>query len=351
MDHAFLDSTDAGWAECLRSFTHDVFQLPEYAAWDARVLGGEARALVVEAAGDRMLVPLVVRPIPAVLGGVAGWLDGVSPYGYGSPLLVSTAPGGSGEGGLGRALIAAARRFGLVSLFLRSHPRIPLPDYGATEGVEVVRSGRTLGIDLTGDLNPDSKRWPKSLRYEMRRLASSGFAVRHNAWEYLADFAGAYNATMVRRNADRRYLFDERMLRELRTALGGGLALSVVTDATGGFAAGCLWTLRGEIAHYFLAAAVEQYARLSPAKLLVVAAAAEAQHLGARVFHLGGGLGGREDSIYAFKETFSDMVFDYDTVRVVVDGAAYEKLVSARAAALGVVPDPSFFPSYRWGLD
>lgn len=348
MDVGLLDSTDPGWAEALQGVTHDVFHAPTYAAWDAAVLGGEAKALVAPLSVGWLLVPLVVRGVPSQLTAVPK-VDGVSPYGYGCPLVSPDVRSSNAE--FAGALIDAARRCGLVSLFLRSHPLIRMPSFAGVSGATVVEGGKTLGIALSGDLGPDSRRWSKSLRYEMRRLITAGFLVRHAAWDYLPMFASAYRETMLRRGASRRYLFDDAILARLQEALGPSIVLSVVSDADGGFAAGCLWTCLGQFAHYFLAATDDKHARLSPAKLLVAAAAAEAQRCGAQIFHLGGGIGSRQDSLFAFKSSFADLTFDFTTVRVVVDAQAYAGLEQARATGPMPVAADGFFPSYRAGLE
>jgi hypothetical protein len=76
-----------------------------------------------------------------------------------------------------------------------------------------------------------------------------------------------------------------------------------------------------------------------------------ARRRGDRVLHLGGGRGGREDSLLAFKGRFSPRRHTFHTGRWVLDPPSYAELVERRtrlAAARGLeADDPGWFPAYR----
>ena len=65
--------------------------------------------------------------------------------------------------------------------------------------------------------------------------------------------------------------------------------------------------------------------------------------LGARWMHLGGGVGGAEDSLFRFKAGFSPRRHRFETWRWIVDPHAYER----RCRHANVGADESFFPAYR----
>ena len=69
LDSSFIDPDSPRWSEALGATRHDFYHLPSYARLAGRLEGGEAMAFVAEEGGRRLLVPLIVRPIPA---GVAG---------------------------------------------------------------------------------------------------------------------------------------------------------------------------------------------------------------------------------------------------------------------------------------
>jgi hypothetical protein len=81
-----------------------------------------------------------------------------------------------------------------------------------------------------------------------------------------------------------------------------------------------------------------------PAKLMFERICHWGQARGNSTFHLGSGLGGRDDnSLFHFKAGFSDRRHPFHTWRAVVDERAYRALLPAGAAdnRLG------FFPAYR----
>ena len=68
---------------------------------------------------------------------------------------------------------------------------------------------------------------------------------------------------------------------------------------------------------------------------------------GNRVLHLGGGLGGAPDSLFAFKAGFSKARHPFRTWRVVVDEDRYRELTRAAQPGLAAADVPGFFPAYR----
>ena len=68
---------------------------------------------------------------------------------------------------------------------------------------------------------------------------------------------------------------------------------------------------------------------------------------GVTVFHLGGGKGGSDDSLFTYKAGFAPGRHPFHTWRVVADPAAYRSLVAGRRP--GADPDDrsGTFPPYR----
>src|SRR5215204_4411370 len=69
---------------------------------------------------------------------------------------------------------------------------------------------------------------------------------------------------------------------------------------------------------------------------------------GARVFHLGGGVGGREDSLFQYKAGFSDRRHEFTTWQWIVDEITYDRLCRERDGQAGSREvDSAYFPAYR----
>ena len=108
-----------------------------------------------------------------------------------------------------------------------------------------------------------------------------------------------------------------------------------------------LYTICDGIAQAHLGASRQEFAKLSPTRLLDDTARRWAAAAGARVFHLGGGVGGREDSLYHYKAGFSDRRHAYGVWRWIVDPKAYEEMCDRFAAGEAPAGREDFFPAYR----
>jgi hypothetical protein len=65
-----------------------------------------------------------------------------------------------------------------------------------------------------------------------------------------------------------------------------------------------------------------------------------------KYLHLGGGVGFKEDSLFDWKKGFSDLSFNYYSLRQVVNKEVYATLIGDRG--LNPQEDVDFFPLYRY---
>jgi hypothetical protein len=325
------------WDEVLRRAEHDFYHLPAYAAFCGRADGGEPLAIHVEDGPRRMLLPTIVRPIGD------GLRDAASPYGYSGPLVAG------GDGAFAREAFLAARerlaRDRIVTLFVRGHPLLgpPLPAEAGT----VVDHGPTVSIDLQRSEEELWRQTRSSYRQEITRALRAGHrAFFDERFEHLPAFVALYRETMERVGASRYYLFDESYFAELREALGRRLLLCVVV-IEGAIAAGGLFVETGGLVQYHLSGTDARFLRQGPAKLMLHFVRSWARERGYRRLHLGGGVGGAEDSLFAFKAGFSPDRHRYQTLRAVADEPAYGALVRRRDPARDPADRQGFFPLYR----
>lgn len=338
----WLSPEDTRWREILGRTPHDFYHLPCYALLESLAVPG--RALAYHDPEGGLLVPLIRRPVSG------GGADAVSPYGYAGPLS-SAAPGAADLTDVWARFVAAGREAGLVTSFLRLHPLLGAADPpGVTDAaVEAVATGRTVSIDLTLDEESLRRTLRENHRRDVRKLLQRGFSVRHERRASLDDFGRLYRAAMRRHGAEERYLFGDDYLQRLAGCLGSALHYCSVLGPDGDTACAGLFTRVGDIVQYHLGATAEKWLQDSPSKLMFVAMRDRARAQGARVLHLGGGVGGREDSLLRFKRGFGTDEHVYATVRVTHDAAAYRALNAGwlRANEHVEFPDPGFFPLYR----
>jgi len=339
-----LRCPDPRWPEFLAGCPHDFYHLPAYVDLCARHEGGEPAAFWAQDGEAAMLIPMVLRPLPGELAPEPGWRDAVAPYGYPCPLV---------RGGTAETVAAMLQAFrevgaaaGIVSAFLRFHPMLPLPEAPFREAGTLVEHGATVYLDLSLPREELDRQTRVNHLADVRRLEREGFRVLVDRWDRLDDFVRIYEQTMRYRSADAFYFFDRAYYEDLRRSLGDHLHLSIVQAPDGAAAAAGLFSRIDGLVQFHLSGTSEDYRRTGPAKMMLVHMRDWAKVGGARILHLGGGVGCREDSLAFFKQGFSKLRGRFHTFRMVLDPALYQRLLGRR----GLVPpsaESAFFPAYR----
>ena len=143
-------------------------------------------------------------------------------------------------------------------------------------------------------------------------------------------------------------------LLRLRDELRGSLHLIITRSGEDIVAAGLFTEYRG-IIQALLVGTDDRYRCHSPLKLLLDDVRRWGNARGDLVLHLGGGRGGSEDSLFAFKSRFSRRRHAFHTGRWVLDRVAYQELVAARerwlAKAGRSTASPGWFPAFRAPLE
>jgi hypothetical protein len=342
------------WDALLAALPHDFYHLPGYATLCAEVERGAAKAIVCSRDGASFLLPLILRQLPEP-GLGADVLDATSPYGYPGPLLrCPDGWDGARRAGFVRDAVAAFKRSlherGVVSAFLRLHPLLGIPPAALAGTGELVRHGDTVSVDLTADAGGI---W-SGMRGNHRNGIAKAIRAGHEAgidahWDHLDVFVAAYHATMDRVGASRSYYFPRAYYPALRRALGGRIHLGLARIG-GRVASAALFTEIGGIVQYHLGGTFDEFLRWHPHKLLFHRVMLWAKERGNHTFHLGGGVGGRDDSLFHFKAGFSPRRHAFHTWRVIADETSYARAVEASRQHHGeeAMREPSgFFPIYR----
>ncbi len=349
-----LETSDPRWGDALRAIPHDFYSLPGYGMLAARFEGGVAVAILAEEGDRQLLLPLLLREVPDDSGG-RGWRDAVSPYGYpGIGLTPGDAEDGAGNDFLGEAMTAAIallRERGVVSLFIRLNPLLPVDAGVLGQHGLVVDHGHTVSIDLRRDRDLLFQDLRRDHAKSLRRLDHLGFTCTledRGEPASIAAFVDVYTETMDRLDASASYYFDTAYVTDLIAALDGRVAIAVVRQGEEVAAAG-IFTEVGEVVQHHLVGTRSAFFHFAPSKLIIRDAVFWAKARGHRIMHLGGGLGGTEDALFWFKSGFSPDRHLFQTARIVIDPAAYDDLSSRWEGRAGV-PAPGldgFFPAYR----
>lgn len=290
---------------------------------------------------DFIALPLLKRRIEDT-----AYFDCTSVYGYAGP--VSNVPFQHLEEkvieGFKQALSTFLESENIVSVFSRLHPLINqqalLEHFGG-----IFNNGRTVAIDLTLTTEEQRLKYRRSIRQKVNQLRRKGFVVKEAvSEEEINEFVRIYNENMIKVNASSYYFFDEQYFFDLLNAddFNSKLLLAYYENK---ITSGGVVTFSNNIMQFHLAATSNEFLCEAPMKLLFDEAASVGKDMSMRYLHLGGGVGGREDSLFDFKAGFSDMYFNFNTWRYIVNMPAYNALVSQFGK--NIENNKGRFPLYR----
>jgi Acetyltransferase (GNAT) domain len=347
---ALLASDDPRWAAILSDVRHDIYQLPEYVAFAARHQEpGTPLAFVASAGTRRLLIPLIVRPLPGDSGQGPRVMDATTPRGFPGPVVETGPP--DADDFIDEALamfVTALRERRIINAFIRLHPLLgPSSDVLARYGT-VVDAGDSFAIDLAWSDAELWKRMRMNHRRDIARASKAGYRARVDTdWNAFDGFVAAFQRSMDRLDAAPHWRLERSYLSELRDVLGERIHLCVVESA-GELASAALITETDGIAEYHLAGTFDEHVRASPSKLLIHYACGWARARGDRIFHLAG-TPTTGDSLGHFKAGFFAERTPARSWRVIADPEAHAAVIRHRESRTGEVPDPDagFFPAYR----
>ena len=326
------------WSVLRAATTHDVYDAPGYASLSAWQEGGEAAAVYVDGGRDgRLLIPIVIREIDTTLR------DAMSPYGYPGILTDRRTDEAFIREAMGAAMMTL-RDAGIVSLFIRLHPLIPV---AGLDGVGVTVHHRTVAVDLS---LPAEQIWAETRtnhRRDIQRALRRGhkFSFDESPQAHAA-FRRLYETTMTRLGAADYYFFSQEYFERLMEVAGVDVHLAVVRVGEEIAAAGLFIECCG-IVHLHLSASDERFSVERPTKLLYHEVCTWAKARGDHWLHLGGGRGSAEDSLYHFKARFSTYRAEFDTLRIVSRIHDYRALMAARNPDTDANDLTGYFPAYR----
>lgn len=295
--------------------------------------------------------PYLLRRI--VVDGVdTGRTDVTSAYGYAGPLAFGPGLDASFLAAAWQEMLGQWRAQGVVSVFARFHPLLGNHELaqalsGSVEGVDgVLDVGQTVSVDCTVSDETVMADYARPLRRHLANAAEIGYVTAEDvSWSDLPEFVRIYDESMDRNGAGDFYRFTADDFAFLRDALPGRVHL-LLTRTAGEVVAGGLFTESSGIVQAHLMGTATAYLSTSPGKALLDGARRWARDAGYTVLHLGGGRGGRSDSLFRFKREFSKRRHPFAVGRWIVDPAMYVEL-SLQHDPAGDGPSTGFFPAYR----
>ncbi|MEU8611314.1 GNAT family N-acetyltransferase [Actinoplanes sp. NPDC048791] len=337
MKASLVDPTAREWKEALQQNSHDMYHEPAYVELDAKLYGGAPTAFHYAEEGRRLLLPLILRDVPG-----SELRDAVSPYGYPAPI-------GDGDPAFWAracaALLSTLRAEGIVTAFVRMHPLLDAPLSTLERFGALVRHGETVSMDLTVSLDEMWRQTRSDHRNHINRARREGTRIVFDDWDRLGEWVAVYHDNMRRVGASSYYFFTREHLAALHDAVGDRMHLAVALEGDEVVGGNTFFEHDGIATGYVSSTrrAPKRYAD----ELLYDEVRRWCKSRGDTVFHLGGGKGGSNDSLFSYKAGFSPGRHPFHSWRIVADPDAYRRLVADRRP--GTDPDDlsATFPPYR----
>jgi len=339
--------SDSRWGDFLEQVPHDYYHTPQYLELSSRYECGEPIAFWAEDDHGTLLIPLISRQFPEGYRVPANWRDLTSPYGYASPIFLAKSPCAS----IGRYLeefIHVSYDLDYVSVFLRLHPLFPLKFDYLPDRCTLVRHGQTVTMDLSLDDDQAWREMRENHRKGIKKLIHGGYQAEMDNGRYWNDFIRIYRETMKRVNATDFYFFSDSYFEDLKAHFEEKVHLCTVTSPGGELAAAGLFFTSGVVVEFHLAGTAGCHAQKAPSKLMFEHVRRWAREAGCTSLHIGGGVGGGNDSLFNFKIGFSKQVNDFYTMRIIVNSERYTETSLNTGCEEGSIDGTDgFFPVYR----
>ena len=342
---------DEKWDSVVRSFS----------AYDVYYLNGYARAFQLHGDGEPILFYYDDDNIKAMNVAMKRdiekdkffsgklprdtYYDIATPYGYGGFLIEGEATKNSLQC-LDLEYTSFCKVNGIISEFVRFHP--VLNNVGA---VSSLYDTSVLGRTITMELYSQSKIW-NNLTSKNRNIIRKSIKSRVEIYwgrdpSLFDEFKVLYNATMDRDGAKDYYYFQNDFYNSILTDLKYNSLIFYAVHKEKIIAMSVILFSNQQM-HYHLSASDKEYHHLALTNLLLYEAACWGCANGFKTFHLGGGLGGKEDTLYKFKSAFnrnSNTIFVVG--RKIFDEEKYKKLVEIKLVEAELDVTSGFFPKYR----
>ena len=330
-----LDQKDQ-WNAIVRSMNqYDFYHLAEYHRLEH---SGQPLLLCYSSKKTSIAFPVIFRPIDGTQ-----YNDITSVYGYAGPLLNCENPEEQDIKNFQKELLRFFDSNRIVSVFSRLHPLFDNQPFILSGLGKIIHTNQTVGIDLSLPEQEQQRQYAHSLKNQINRLKRRNVLVKNvEAPEEIDLFIEIYKENMERVNASKMYFFPDNYFYRLMEELPASLFLAYYE---GQAISGSLFTRCNGIVQPHLSATRNDYLRWSPLKLVWDCIRENAIKKNDKWLHLGGGVGGADDSLFQFKAQFSDLRFSFKTWRYIHNEEAYAQLISHKYPNL--IPQSSFFPLYR----
>lgn len=294
--------------------------------------------------GNSLLLPLLIRDIEN-----SDFKDATSVYGY-VGVLNSNLNEHFKKENFQKELHAFFVKHKIISVFSRLHPFIEIQE-ALLEGLGTVSTlGKVVYINLKDTLEDQRSMYSKRMKTYLNKARRNCTVVESTSKSDLDTFVHLYHENMKRVDASKSYFFDSDYFYQLAKSDEFITKLMLcIHNETKEIVGGALFTKKEKFVQFHLSGLDEEHFDLHAIKLIIDEMRIDSINKQYEYLNLGGGRGSNEDSLFAFKRSFSKHFKDFKIWKYIVDEEAYRTLTEDRFGLPmeTVIVDTDFFPAYR----
>ncbi|WP_207425888.1 GNAT family N-acetyltransferase [Pedobacter sp. SYSU D00535] len=339
LQQEFIISTKEKWNHFISRSLHTEL----YHSWNYHVLDKSGEPLLYVYGEEEVFIalPLIKRKIKD-----SPFFDFSSVYGYAGPVSnvsFESLPESTMEN-FKAAFISFMKHEKCICVFSRLNPFINQRKLLERIG-GIYENGKTIYMDLSTPQEEQYANYEKRLLRQVKQLRKKNYVIKETmTQDDIRCFCEMYWDNMKRVNASNHYFFTREYFTTLLDTTAENSKLLMIYDSATPICGAIVFYSKDVIRNH-LSATSEAYLKDSPSKLLTDEISQIGRRLGVKYFHLGGGVGGREDSLFQFKSYFSHTSMLDFTWRFIGDQEAYNSLVEI--CGLKQADKTNFFPLYR----
>lgn len=328
------------WTQCIKkAVAFDLYHTWQYNAFEK---ADKPFLFLYQQNNDFIAFPLIKRKIDD-----SNFYDLTSAYGYVGPISNRqfTHADDVFLENFKTAFLQFLKKEAIICVFSRLHPIISqgavLNKFGG-----VYDNGQTVGIDLNTPVEIQISKYRKGHRNAIKYLRQHDYLTKEvSTPEGVKTFVKIYHENMRRIKAANEYFFNEEYFLNLINAkeFDARIMLVYLNDEP---IAGGVFTFTDQIIQVHLLGTLTEHLVHSPVKLLIDEVSLLGRECGMRYLHIGGGIGGQNDSLFYWKSGFSDLYFNFQTWRYINNQLIYNELVKSKAEEFSF-QKTDFFPLYR----
>jgi hypothetical protein len=317
---------------------HDFYHTWHYHSLDT---SGSPILFIYESGANFIGIPFLKRPIPG-----SAYCDFTCVYGYTGPIANKKMELIEADfiEGFQSAFLRFLADEHCVSVFSRMHPFYPqhlvLQNFGG-----IYDNGLTVAVDFSISMDEQRKNYRDSVLHSIKQAWKKEYVVKEeNGPEAVATFVEIYTENMRRVSASSYYMFDAAKISALLNTKEYDARILMIYDGDTVICSTILTFTNGIIQAYLIGTRTD-YLHNSPSKFLVDEISLIGRSLGMKYYNLGGGLGFKNDSLFAWKAAFSNFHLPYKSWRFIANPTVYQQLLDEKGIDKNAEID--FFPLYR----